>query len=341
MSNTNKSIEHGYGYRLLKDGEPIKEGDECLPPGGKWVDRLSHGYYGVGSAYRDPSKHKAGHYLTRRKIDVGAGYRLVGENETILATDECAYARLVDGSNTWYSCERSEGSTPKQEHSDFWAKDHVVIRRKVETAVPVSPRTPEGTPPAGYRFLVEGEVIQEGDCWLSSMRGQLIPANDDRGNYVGSKVGERNCDLSVCPFVRPVGFAKSSAPSQAEELLKAELKVAKAAIDGLKSELKRANDHSEALRKTIDANVKVADGLRRTTYDLLVKNHTLREQLGQMQKNASGNIVLVRRNGFSKPVQYSSATNAEVQGWVEYGALFMATGKKDGFGRAIFEQQAP
>jgi hypothetical protein len=69
-----------------------------------------------------------------------------------------------------------------------------------------APRSPEGTPPAGYRFLVEGETVQPGDCLINRLPGEREFDEDGPitayGRFDGWTVGRYQNDLTFFPFVR-------------------------------------------------------------------------------------------------------------------------------------------
>lgn len=69
---------------------------------------------------------------------------------------------------------------------------------------PRPPRFPEGNPPAGYRWLGEGETVREGDAVLCMGCIRLVV------RLVGYKVGHFDCDYDDLPYVRPLD--KPAAP---------------------------------------------------------------------------------------------------------------------------------
>jgi hypothetical protein len=75
---------------------------------------------------------------------------------------------------------------------------------KIKTNVK-NPRTPPGTPPAGYRFLVEGEKVRPNDQHVEF--GKFY----DSDGFVGQRVGTMGGDLTHCPWVRKV-FVAPQAP---------------------------------------------------------------------------------------------------------------------------------
>lgn len=65
-----ETVNPGYGYRLIGDGDTIQNGDEWLDGNG-WVKRS----VAFGCQFRNAWA------ITRRKINVGEGYELVPESE--------------------------------------------------------------------------------------------------------------------------------------------------------------------------------------------------------------------------------------------------------------------
>lgn len=73
---------------------------------------------------------------------------------------------------------------------------------------PRLPRFPTGEPPAGYRWLGEGETVKEGDQYFSRDLRQVVKG------LVGFKVGTFDCDYDALPYFRPLD--KPAAPPIAE-----------------------------------------------------------------------------------------------------------------------------
>ncbi len=149
-------VNPGYGYRLLGHGEKIQEGDEWLS-GKVWLKReVTLGKF---------QGHDGSKLPTRRKVDVGEGYRLLEENEKVDGgQDECAR----DYSDDW---------EPVMGLHDYRAGAHwptYRIRRKIKVEAP--------KPGHGYRLLAEGEAINEGDEWLGHFADKWEP---DRCHYQG------------------------------------------------------------------------------------------------------------------------------------------------------------
>ena len=69
-----------------------------------------------------------------------------------------------------------------------------------------APRLPSGTPPAGYRFLAEGEIVQRGDVYL--FKGKIHHTRED---FTGAKVGDYPSDFEGEPWVRKLPEAPKSA----------------------------------------------------------------------------------------------------------------------------------
>lgn len=63
---------------------------------------------------------------------------------------------------------------------------------------PRLPRFPEGNPPAGYRWLGEGETVRKGDAYLSNGRTKMVIL------LAGYKVGQFDCDYDDLPYIRPL-----------------------------------------------------------------------------------------------------------------------------------------
>ncbi len=70
---------------------------------------------------------------------------------------------------------------------------------------PRLPRFPEGEPPAGYRWLGEGETVKEGDQYFSQGLRQVVKG------LVGYKVGTFDCDYDDVPYFR-LPLDKPAAP---------------------------------------------------------------------------------------------------------------------------------
>lgn len=223
-------------------------------------------------------------------IDAGSGYRLLARGEAIQEGDDV----LLFG--RWTAVRVSMGDSVK-------ASDVGRFRRKL--------RVPQGTPPAGYRWLVEGEEIRPGDRYVRFRVGnKLSPAFPDDSMCVfrDTKVGDCPSDFTTEPWVRPV--------EAAAQKLTRKLESATAKIAGQKRAADSAN------REIVRLRASAAD---------------LQARLEVMQKNASGNIVLVRRDGFSLPVTVPF-TPRPLDVASADSVMFAFTARKDGFGRQVFEQ---
>jgi Ni/Co efflux regulator RcnB len=109
-----KKIDPGYGWKFVKVGDFTKPGDEC------WAT-------GIGPWYKMSWDQEVRPHLVpiRHRIDVGVGYRLVEEDETILQGDQ-----YFDVTGGWSNCRTTVGNTPKGNNSFPLAKK-LTFRRKL------------------------------------------------------------------------------------------------------------------------------------------------------------------------------------------------------------------
>lgn len=138
MSTTTK-IDPGYGYRLLKDGESIKDTDDYSMDGKSWYRRDGGGSYTQMPYF----------YPTRRKIEPPPGYEIVPENEEpncpqlmCFRTAESRWDRF-----SFTDLGRSAGSA---------LGDYRAFARKIK-------EQPKVEPGYGYRLLGDDERFQDGD----------------------------------------------------------------------------------------------------------------------------------------------------------------------------------
>ncbi len=131
-----------------------------------------------------------------------AGYRFLAWGEVIEEGDEYADRRFGNAPRRLSDCfvGRTAGSL-----NDF--ESLPAIRRIPAPIAPAkpAPRVPSGTPPAGYRFLHEGEVVQEGDQYVSSYDSRIL---HDAKSFIGESVGRYNADLTSEPYVRRIETPK-------------------------------------------------------------------------------------------------------------------------------------
>lgn len=137
--------------------------------------------------------------------------------------------------------------------------------------------------------------------------------------------------------------AASLAPSLAAENAK------------LKAELETTKKSLEVIEKSYAAACEAAKNLTNVVSYLRQELRKEKEQSGALKKNASGNAVVVRTDGFSLPVtlRHPASTypvmilnRKELTPLARYSDSeamlaieFYPTGKTDGFGRAVFAQQ--
>lgn len=116
-----KKIDPGYGYRLLGDDEKCIKGDDycTIALAGPW-----HTVYGLAGCSRN---NYGTHIAFRRKIDVGAGYRLVGKGEKPVDNDEFLRRDWEPTTWCWSSWTLPTVADVLRENQQVYA-----IRRKVE-----------------------------------------------------------------------------------------------------------------------------------------------------------------------------------------------------------------
>jgi len=223
-------VDEGPDHRILKDSEEVREGDEYInlgantpqwKPVGSWNTQPP--FLTVGHRRKNTlSNPRAAFTLQfRRRVakpapltappakpaprrssrPAPAGYRVLEEGETILETDR--YIRSNGTLTHWAAhCTGGKvGDHPGDLDSMPWV-------RAVASPAP-APRSPEGQPPAGYRWLVEGEFVEKGD------RVYHVDENVFRSpisDYTGHVVGTAMMDLTSYPFVRAIAAVKPSNP---------------------------------------------------------------------------------------------------------------------------------
>lgn len=213
-TNLTQPVEILSGYRELNDGELIEESDMYCK-GGAWKARWSDTFaaLSVGARYGDHC------FPTIREVEAAKPkplWRRMNSTEKVNEGDRYiwdyegaqTFDLYADGSKNGYLS--SNWRTPMEGKQ---AEGCVYFRRLdnepavVETAKP-QPECPEGTPPYGYRFLVEGETVQAGDRVFGNFGWEEDPNIErsiDARRYVGRVVGQCGTDNDfVFPFVRPL-----------------------------------------------------------------------------------------------------------------------------------------
>jgi hypothetical protein len=211
------------GYRELNVGEVILGTDLHVDPiSGKITprDRTKYGADCAGQYYN----HKGAdwHAQTFRKVeqldvppfarhlgDPGAGYRLLGEQEPVLPTDEI----LGTDGKTWGPNENPHHALNLEQRrknlrnyrrdgfSSTTRAEQIQIRRKVVDAG------------VGYRLLERGEKIERGDEFHSDYRGEKWFAIGD--SFVGEDAGDWLKPHKARTYVwrRKVGTVLAPAPA--------------------------------------------------------------------------------------------------------------------------------
>jgi hypothetical protein len=163
-----RKMDPGEGYRLLRAGEVIEEGDEFLDPQGSWVraffsvgfpldayDRaFRRRYPGVESDGREVDEERRPAAERGSGTDPGEGYRLLDAGEVIEEGDEYISEYPSARPMTWRPYRRLVG------HRNTLGS--LSSRRKL--------------PNVTYRSLRVGEVIEEGDEYLS-FSGRWTPCD--------------------------------------------------------------------------------------------------------------------------------------------------------------------
>lgn len=83
-------IDPGVGYRLLNEDEVIREGDEWYNQltGDMWIPERNKTDPSIGKTVRqDREKFENDHLFYRRRLEVEAGFRLLGDHEIIAEGD--------------------------------------------------------------------------------------------------------------------------------------------------------------------------------------------------------------------------------------------------------------
>lgn len=163
------AVDPGEGYVLLAEGTTLETGDEYFFAG-TW-DRANYGGTNTVGG-------KGCEYPYRRKIKVatpaiepGAGYRLLGDDEEILPTDEYFNP---DATSQWKT-DDDGGDTPRDRRSSGYSG--LQFRRKLHEMI---------DPGAGYRLLVKGEKILPTD----QFRSIITPNTWADTVFAGKTVGE-------------------------------------------------------------------------------------------------------------------------------------------------------
>lgn len=147
----NDTLNPGVGYRLLKAGEIIQQGDEFSIRGDNWEIRNTE----IGKPF-DPIRGQfikiGDHYPTRRAVEPpsvnpGPGYRLLKIGEIREPGDQ-----VLNGVN-WVEVYYIGEPVSKASGT---------CRRKIES--------PFVDPGPGYRLLQRGEILQPGDQWKDNRR---------------------------------------------------------------------------------------------------------------------------------------------------------------------------
>lgn len=114
-------VDPGYGYRLLGDDEKCIKGDDycTIALAGPW-----HTVYGLAGCSRN---NYGTHIAFRRKIDVGAGYRLLGASEEPVDGDEFLRRDWEPMTWCWSSWTLPTVADVLRENKQVYA-----IRRKIE-----------------------------------------------------------------------------------------------------------------------------------------------------------------------------------------------------------------
>jgi hypothetical protein len=148
-TNMTDKINPGYGYRLIDvDKEPFDPEAEVWM--GRWKQTINRRGFNQSMAYR-------------RKVNVGEGYRLVGENEVILAGDDMNSTSNPDGQGWLQAAGWWEGGRRPADASGF-----LIFRRKVKPCKP------------WHHIRESSKELPEGKHLCLSLRGknwEIVPGD--------------------------------------------------------------------------------------------------------------------------------------------------------------------
>ena len=282
--------------------------------------------------------------MTKTQINPGYGYRLLKQNERVIAGDEYLSPRLHDG---WRA-----SSNYLPQHGG--RQDSYPYRRKIDVGV-------------GFRLVGENETLKVGDE-VCSTTGFWFPI---QGPSIGSTPAAQNWKFAVNCVARRRNAPPPTTPFDAAQAILNTVRANLKTPDGesLCAHAKHVADKLEQTQQALDraedaldtaamkltnteaalsaAKLEIANG--RTYSDKQTKEiFELKAKIASMEKNASGNAVLVSKDGFSLPHVAPSAIINGVETMPSrstltgYGTVlqFQRTENKDGFGRVIYREVA-
>lgn len=325
-----RKIDVGEGYELLPVGAQLKAGDQLYtrytPSWSEFVFPKCLDKYSVvidvdGNAVRrkiEIEKTPEQVYTERcSSVVVGEGYRLLKYGEKIEAGDECCGTVL---GSCWIKVPRA-GSTAGMFSDGTPCVWDAAYRRRVPTEREQRyiDSASKIKPGIGYRVLGLDDVVEDRDELLST---QFL-------GWKTSRWRQNHGALTVREIL------KKTSPG-----LQAFRRALPNAVDLLREEVARLHAVIDSEAKARDEAVKSRD----EKIDALVK------QIETQSKNANGNAVLVGKDGFSKPMQvstafvtvkvptYSSGFDLSEIASGDGHRTFLRTDKRDGFGRLVYEE---
>jgi hypothetical protein len=147
-------INPGYGYRLIDvDKEPFDPEAEVWM--GRWKQTINRRGFNQSMAYR-------------RKVNVGEGYRLVGEDEVMLESDDLNFGTVICGEDYFGRLNRwADGSTVKLLIATYPHWNLRAVRRRV-------------TETPWHRIRESSRELPEGKRLCLSLRGknwEIVPGD--------------------------------------------------------------------------------------------------------------------------------------------------------------------
>jgi hypothetical protein len=207
-----------------------------------------------------------------------------------------------------------------------------------------APRSPEGDPPIGYRWLVEGEIVQAGDFWVRSFDGELRDVSHGV-DYVGHVVGGYDDDILGNPFVRPIAakmvFAQPLSGHGGPKICCTELREIDQLRDHVRS-LQAKNDRQRKANAQLEeANVDLKQRLKDAQAEIADKAQEIEDLDRQLDTAVNGyrlistnwlmrEIVIRRGEGLGAidvvfvEKQRLQGVEAQLRGAVESGANSMS-----------------
>jgi hypothetical protein len=244
------SVERDANWERVTSGR-IKRGD--------WLDNLddyrawAQGYigYGIDQVLGDILVYRRKAVAPAPVVSVQfPGYRLLGDDEVIQQGDKFS-------AGTWQnnSCQDSVGMTVREAVKRYKDIEFHSVRRPIVQPAK-APRVPTGTPPAGYRWLCEHEIVQLGDLIVrTSCRGYRDEVDAPKGGpgdnaWAGHRVGDHHGDFEASPFARKIGtevFCGSDSVTPSKDSREQEIERLKATNSALQGKCDRQTNELRRL----------------------------------------------------------------------------------------------